>query len=81
MSKKISKSEYDKIVDLYNNGMSQSQIAIMYNCATTTICNILQKMNVKSRLVGSKNTPDVIQKWIEMYLGGALLEEMMLLKF
>ena len=75
MSKKIDETEYDKIVDMYCSGLTQKEIAEKYNCSKSTISNILSSRNVLTRLGGSKNTPDVIQNWIKMYLEGALIKD------
>lgn len=72
---KVKKEEYEKIVDLYNKGMTQPEIAKMYDCAATTISGILKRMNVETRLGGSKNTKDTVVKMREMYVNGKLLRE------
>lgn len=72
---KIKPEEFSKVVDLYNNGMSQPDIAKIYGCGATTISNVLRKMNVKTRLGGSNNTQDKITQMCEMYKSGKLLEE------
>ena len=46
---KIDKSEYDKIIEMYNNGMKQIDIANLYGVADNTICNILKKNGVDGR--------------------------------
>lgn len=71
----IPKSEYDNIVSLYLGGMSQYQIASIYNCANTTISNIINKTNTKTRPGGSKITDDDVLQWKNMYLNGVLLKE------
>ena len=75
MSKKISKIEYDTIVDMYQDGTLQKEIAEKYDCSTSTISSILRKCNVLTRPGGSKNTPDVVQKWVKMYLEGVLVKD------
>ena len=72
---KVKPEDFLKVVDLYNNGMSQPDIAKIYGCGTTTISNVLRKMNVKTRLGGSQNTQDKILRMREMYKSGKLLEE------
>lgn len=78
MSKKVDKSEYNNIIDMYNNGLAQNEIATIYNCSTSTISSILRRRNVSTRLGGSKHTPDIVQRWIEMYLNGSLLKDIAL---
>ena len=72
---KVKPEDFLKVVDLYNNGMSQPDIAKIYGCGATTISNVLRKMNVETRLGGSKNTQDKIVQMCEMYKSGKLLEE------
>lgn len=74
----FSNQDYKLIVDMYQKGALQKEIAEKYNCSASTISSVLRKYNVLTRLGGSKNTPDVIQKWIEMYLDGALLKDIAL---
>jgi transposase len=72
---KVKPEEFSKVVDLYNNGMSQPDIAKIYDCGATTISNVLRKMNVETRLGGSKNTQDKVAQMCEMYKSGKLLKE------
>lgn len=72
---KVKKEEYKKIVDLYADGLSQPEIANMYECSVSTISSILKLMNVETRLGGSKNTNQDIEKMCEMYKSGKLLKE------
>lgn len=72
---KIKKEEYEKIVDLYKQGMTQPDIAKIYNCSTSTISTVMKKMNVETRLGGSKNTKSDILKMYEMYQNGNLLKD------
>ena len=46
---KIDKSEYKKIIEMYNSGMKQIDIANMYGVADNTICGILKKNGVYGR--------------------------------
>ena len=72
---KIKKEEYIKIVDLYTQGMTQPEIAQIYNCSVSTVSSILRKMNVETRLGGSKNTKNNVLKMYEMYKNGMLLQD------
>lgn len=72
---KIKKEEYVKIVDLYKQGMTQPDIAQIYDCSVSTVSTVLRKMNVETRLGGSKNTNDDVLKMYEMYKNGALLKD------
>lgn len=71
----VKTEEYEKIVGLYKQGMSQSEIANMYNCSPSTVSSILKKMNVVTRLGGSKNTKQDVVKMYEMYKSGKLLQD------
>lgn len=73
--KKILDSDYEKIVDLYMNGLSQLEIASIYQCSVSTISSILKSMNIETRLGGSKNTKQIITKMCEMYKCGKSLKE------
>ena len=44
--KVIPESEYDKIAELYNSGMSSVQIGTEYGCDYKTIIRILDKLNI-----------------------------------
>ena len=44
--KVISESEYNKIAELYNSGMSSVQIGTEYGCDHKTITKILDKLNI-----------------------------------
>lgn len=72
---KVKQEEYSKVVDLYNKGMTQPEIAQIYNCSVSTISSILRVMNVETRLGGSKNTKDKVWRMYEMYKNGMLLRE------
>ena len=72
---KVKKEEYEKIVDLYKQGMTQPDIANMYNCSVSTISSIIKKMNIETRLGGSKNTKSDVLRMHEMYQNGKLLKE------
>lgn len=72
---KVKEEEYEKIVDLYKQGMTQPDIAKMYNCSVSTISSIMKKMNIETRLGGSKNTKSVVLRMHEMYKNGKLLRE------
>lgn len=72
---KIQKEEYMKIVELYNQGMTQPEIAQIYGCSTSAVSSVMKKMNVEGRAGGSKNTQDEVLKMCEMYQRGALLKD------
>lgn len=72
---KVKKEEYEKIVDLYKQGMTQPEIANIYNCSISTISGILKKMNTETRLGGSKNTNQDAYIMYEMYKNGMLLQD------
>ena len=48
-SKKIIKTEYPKIVDLYKNGLTQLEIANQYKVTPSAICFILRGLGIKGR--------------------------------
>ena len=73
--KKILESDYNKIVDMYKSGMTQPEIANIYNCSVSTISSILRKIGINTRLGGSKNTIDNVLAMCEMYKNGKLLKE------
>lgn len=72
---KVKKEEYDKIVDLYKQGMSQPQISKIYDCSATIISKILKKNGVETRSGGSNNTKDIVNLMCGMYKSGKLLKE------
>ena len=72
---KVKKEEYEKIVDLYKHGMTQPDIANIYNCSVSTISSVMKKMNIETRLGGSKNTKSDVLRMHEMYQSGKLLKE------
>ena len=71
----FSQDDYKNIVDMYQSGKSQSYIAGIYNCSESTMCNVMKQLKISTRSGGSKNTPDIINKWIKMYLNGAQLKD------
>lgn len=48
-AKKIPYCEYNNIVYLYQNGLHASEISKLYNVSTTSIFNILRKLNIKTK--------------------------------
>lgn len=72
---KVKKEEYEKIVGLYKEGLSQPEIASMYDCSVSTISAILKNTNTETRLGGSKNTKQDVLRMHEMYKSGKLLQE------
>lgn len=73
--KKILDSDYEKIADMYKQGITQPEIAKIYNCSASTISSVLKNMNIETRLGGSKNTKEIVLKMCEMYQNGALLKD------
>ena len=73
--KTIPKSEYVNIVDLYNNRLTQLEIANIYNCSPSLISFILKQMGVKTRLGGSFNTQKDIEQWAKMHRAGMLIKD------
>ena len=71
----IPKSEYETIVNMYTSGMTQAEIAAIYNCSASSISSILHKFDVLIRLGGSKNAMADISQWAKMYEDGMLLSE------
>ena len=71
----VDKSEYNNIVELYNNGKSQPEIAKIYNCSKSLISFILKQNGVKTRLGGSLNTNDDVEKWVRMYKDGMMIKD------
>lgn len=72
MSKaKILKEQYDEIVELYKNGMSQRKIATMYNVSKATIQSVLVKCDANG--LGTayiKIKPEDELSVCDMYLSG-----------
>ena len=68
-------SEYNKIVDLYLQGMSLQDISTMYNCSQSTVSSILKKMDVQTRPGGSSITISDVLQWEKMYLNGMSLQD------
>lgn len=71
----FSQDDYKNIADMYQNGKSQSYIAEIYNCSEATIGTVMKQLKISTRPGGSKNTPEIISKWIEMYLSGILIKD------
>ena len=68
MSKiKILESEYNKIVDMYLNGLTHKEISDKYGVSDVTIGNILKKCNVKSKNRTYKLDKEDYQKIIILY--------------
>lgn len=70
--KKISENEYAKIVEMYNNGKTQQEIANIYECSKTTISGIMKKINASVRR--NKFTKSDAETMFEMYKNGNSLE-------
>lgn len=75
MKRIVDNCEYINIVNLYQQGMTQPEIAKIYGCCASTISSILIKMNVETRSGGSRITKEDISKMCEMYRSGALLKD------
>lgn len=75
MVKKIDDKEYSNIVDMYQRGKTQLEIATLYNCSTSTISGLLRKLGIKTRIGGSENTEDVVKQWCQMYKSGMSLND------
>ena len=75
MKRIVDNGEDINIVHLYNQGMSQSEIANIYRCSVSTISGILAKMNVKTRAGGSKITADDVSNICSMYRDGMLVKD------
>lgn len=67
--KKILDSDYEKIVDMYNNGMTQQEIAEVYNCSKHVVHMFMKKMNISAHPNGF--TKDDAKIMYEMYKNGA----------
>jgi transcriptional regulator with XRE-family HTH domain len=73
--KQIPQCEYNNIVNLYNNKMTQPEIAKLYNCSTSWISFILKENGVHARSGGSMNTESDVTEWVKMYNDGMTLKE------
>ena len=71
----VSEHDYGDIIAMYINGMSQPEIAKIYNCSASLISSILKKTNTPTRIGGSKNAMADIAQWAKMYEDGMLLYE------
>ena len=47
--KKILDSDYEKIVDMYSNGMTQQEIADVYHCSKHSVHMFMKRMNINVR--------------------------------
>lgn len=50
MRRKFTQSEINSIINLYNNGKQQWEIARQINCAQTSVSNILKRQGIKTRI-------------------------------
>ena len=75
MIKKIDDKEYNNIIDMYQRGKTQPEIAALYNCSVSTISGLLRKIGVKTRIGGSVNTENVVEQWCQMYQNGMSLND------
>lgn len=66
--KKILDSDYEKVVDMYNSGMTQQEIANVYNCSKHAVHMFMKKMNINARLNGF--TENDAKSMYEMYQNG-----------
>lgn len=63
MRRKFTQKEILSIINLYNNGKQQCEIAQQLFCAQTTISGILKRNNIKTRTGG--NLKRKYQKYLE----------------
>ena len=70
--KKILDSDYEKIVDMYNSGMTQQDIANVYNCSKHSVHMFMKRMNISVRTNGF--TEDDAQVMYEMYKNGMSMD-------
>lgn len=71
--RKVPKNDYKKVVEMYNGGMSQHEIAANYNCSMNAISGILKKMNVAIRPNGT--TRERAEEMYELYKSGMRMPE------
>lgn len=71
--KKILDSDYEKIVDMYNNGMTQQEIANIYNCSKHSVHMFMKRMNINVRPNGF--TEDEARIMYEMYQKNMTMED------
>ena len=64
---KIPESEYDKIVDMYLNGLTHKEISDKYGVSDVTIGNILKRRNIKSKNRTYKLNKEDHQKIVTLY--------------
>ena len=70
--KKILESDYDKVVDMYNSGMTQQEIADVYNCSAHAVYMFMKKMNICVRPNGF--VEDDAKVMYAMYQNGATMD-------
>lgn len=70
--KKILDSEYEKIVDMYNSGMTQKEIANVYNCSSHAVHMFMKRMNISVRPNGF--TEDDAKVMYSMYQNGMSMD-------
>lgn len=72
---KIPESEYDKIVDMYLNGLTHKEISDKYGASDVTIGNILKRRNIKSKNRTYKLDKEDYQKIIILYQGNMSIND------
>lgn len=71
--KKILDGDYEKIVDMYNSGMTQQEIADVYSCSKHTIHMFMKRMNVDVRPNGF--TEEDAENMYVMYQDGMSMDD------
>lgn len=71
--KKILDSDYDKIVDMYNSGMTQREIADTYNCSVHSVYMFMKRMNIDARPNGF--TKEDAQIMYSMHQNGMSMDD------
>ena len=72
---KIKKSEYQTIIDLYDSGMKQIEIAKMYNVTSTTIANVLSNEKKQRGIRTTQVTEEEVSKMYDLYISGKSMNE------
>lgn len=71
--KKILTSDYEKVVDMYNNGMTQQEIANIYGCSKQIVYKIMKQMRADARPNGF--TKEDAERMYKMYQDGMSMSE------
>ena len=67
--------EADSIIKMYVSGMTETEIAKIYDCSASAVSSILIQENISTRNGGSMNTQDVIEKMQLLYINGMQLKD------